>query len=64
MHAKILQSFIFFLVSAVVQVETDKWCRNIMDQDIILLQITFTDPVLAQGWFHQGQAGSLAGTVW
>lgn len=61
---KSYRTFFFFLEAAIMQVETDKWCRNIMDQDIILLQITVTDPVLAQGWFHWGQAGSLAGIVW
>ena len=39
----------YFLEAAILQVETDRWGRNITDQDIILLQITFTDPVLAQG---------------
>jgi len=38
---------LYFLEPAIMQAEADRWCRNITDQDIILLQITFTDPVLA-----------------
>lgn len=39
---------LYILEGAIMQVETDRWSRKITDQDITLLQITFTDPVLAQ----------------
>lgn len=33
-------------------------------KDKILLQVTFTDPGLAQGWLHQEQEGIMAGMLW
>lgn len=35
-----------YFLETIMQVETDRWCRNIINQYITLFQVAFTDPAL------------------